>query len=39
MQAVNYSDQYLTTLLRKTVIVIWKFKNRKKNNRNGKKQK
>ena len=36
---IKYTDQYLTTLLRKTEIVLWKFKYRKKNNKNGKKEK
>jgi hypothetical protein len=36
---IKYTDQYLTALLRKTEIVLWKFKYRKKNNKNGKKEK
>ena len=36
---IKYTDQYLTTLLRKTEIVLCKFKYRKKNNKNGKKEK
>lgn len=35
--AVEYSDEYLTILLRKTEIVIWKLKNHKKKKKNGKK--
>lgn len=36
--SARYTDEYLTMLLRKTEIVIWKFKRHKKNNKNGKKQ-
>ena len=31
---IKYTDQYLTALLRKTEIVLWKFKYSKKNNKN-----